>query len=357
MNHLYCPFRQLAAGAAILGILSITPTLHEARAQSGRTVRAIVPTPPAGVNDLMARLMGDYLGKTHGLSMVIENRAGAAELIGTEAVARAAPDGNTLLFGSTQVVINPLLRKVNYHPLESFEPVCLMVVAPLVFSVQASSPYRTLNDLLDAARAKPGSVTMGSLGPGTPFDIGLAMLKNATKVDITFVPFNGNGPSINALLGGHVTSTFNSYSSISGQLKGGLARPLAVASKTRIPPLPDVPTVIEFRRQGLRGRALVRRLRAREDAEGDRDAVRRLALGGAEGAGGQGKAGGSGALSHRRLRGGIRCVPAQAKRGVRPRHQGGELQAGIGQAGSATARGFPPRANENQGGGGGMPRP
>jgi tripartite-type tricarboxylate transporter receptor subunit TctC len=193
----------------------------------------------------MARLLADHLGKAQGLSIVVENRAGAAEAIGTEAVARAAPDGNTLLFGSSQVVINPLLRKVNYHPLESFEPVCLMVVAPLVFSVQASSPHRTLNDLLDAARAKPGSVTMGSLGPGTPFDIGLAMLKNATKVDITFVPFNGNGPSINALLGGHVTSTFNSYSSISGQLKGGLARPLAVASKTRIPPLPDVPTVIE----------------------------------------------------------------------------------------------------------------
>ena len=121
--------------------------------------------------------MADYLGKTHGLSMVVENRAGAAEVIGTEAVARAAPDGNTMLFGSSQVVINPQLRKVNYHPLESFEPVCLMVEAPLVFSVQSSSPYRTLNDLLDAARAKPGSITMGSLGPGTPFDIGLAMLK------------------------------------------------------------------------------------------------------------------------------------------------------------------------------------
>jgi tripartite-type tricarboxylate transporter receptor subunit TctC len=237
-------FQKLAAGAAVLAALSMAVTDH-AWSQTGRQVRAIVPTPPAGVNDLMARLMGDHLGKAYGLSMVIENRAGASESIGTEAVARAAPDGNTLLFGSSQVVINPLLRKVNYHPLESFEPVCLMVVAPLVFSVQASSPHRTLNDLLDAARAKPGSVTMGSLGPGTPFDIGLALLKNATKVDITFVPFNGNGPSINALLGGHVTSTFNSYSSISSQLKGGLARPLAVATKTRIPPLPDVPTVIE----------------------------------------------------------------------------------------------------------------
>jgi len=134
---------------------------------------------------------------------------------------------------------------VNYHPFDSFEPVCLLVVAPLVISVQNASPYRTLKDLLDAARAKPGSVTMGSLGPGTPFDIGLAMLKNATKVDITFVPFNGNAPSINALLGGHVTSTFNSYSSVSSQLKAGTLRPLAVASKTRIPPLPDVPTVAE----------------------------------------------------------------------------------------------------------------
>lgn len=249
MKCLRRPFRHLvghlAAGAAVLGILSVMPALHQAQAQSGRTVRAIVPTPPSGVNDLMARLMADYLGRTHGLSMVVENRAGAAEVIGTEAVARAAPDGNTILFGSSQVVINPQLRKVNYHPLESFEPICLMVDAPLVFSVQASSPYRTLNDLLDAARAKPGSITMGSLGPGTPFDIGLAWLKQLAKVDITFVPFNGNGPSVNALLGGHVTSTYNSYSSVQSQLKAGLLRPLAVATKTRIPPLPDVPTVIE----------------------------------------------------------------------------------------------------------------
>jgi tripartite-type tricarboxylate transporter receptor subunit TctC len=235
----------LTAGAAVLGMLSVAPPLHRAQAQSGHTIRAIVPTPPAGVNDLMARLMADYLGRTHGLSMVVENRAGAAEAIGTEVVARAAPDGNTVLFGSSQVVINPQVRKVNYDPMESLEPVCLLVVAPLLFSVQNSSPYRTLNDLLDAARAKPGSVTMGSLGPGTPFDIGLARLKQLAKADITFVPFNGNGPSINALLGGHVTSTFNSYSSAGSQLRAGTLRALATASKTRIPPLPDVPTVVE----------------------------------------------------------------------------------------------------------------
>ena len=232
-------------GAAALAVLLTALGGHNVQAQSGRTIKAIVPTPPAGVNDLMARLLMDHVSKAHNVSYVVENRAGAAEVIGTEAVARAAPDGSTILFGSSQVVINPHLRKVNYHPFESFEPICLLVAAPLVYSVQASSPYRTLKDLLDAARAKPGSVTVGSLGPGTPFDIGLAMLKNATKVDITFVPFNGNAPSINALLGGHVTSTFNSFSSAASQLKAGLLRPLAVASKTRIPPLPDVPTVIE----------------------------------------------------------------------------------------------------------------
>jgi tripartite-type tricarboxylate transporter receptor subunit TctC len=232
-------------GAAALAFLSIAFGGSEAQAQSGKTIKVIVPTPPAGVNDLLARLMMDHLGKTQGLTYAVENRAGAAEAIGTEAVARATPDGTTLLFGSSQVVINPHLRKVNYNPFDSFEPVCLLVVAPLVISVQNASPYRMLADLLDAARAKPGSVTMGSLGPGTPFDIGLAMLKNAAKVDITFVPFNGNAPSINALLGGHVTSTFNSYSSASSQIKGGLLRPLAVSSKTRIPPLPDVPTVAE----------------------------------------------------------------------------------------------------------------
>ena len=157
---------------------------------------------------------------------------------------------------------------MSYDPLESFEPVCLLVVAPLVFSVQSSSPYRTLNDLLDAARAKPGSVTMGSLGPGTPFDIGLAQLKQMAKADITFVPFNGNGPSINALLGGHMTSTFNSYSSVGSQLRAGTLRPLPP------PPRPDSTAAGRADRgqggvQGLRGPTLVRRVRPGEDAQGN----------------------------------------------------------------------------------------
>jgi tripartite-type tricarboxylate transporter receptor subunit TctC len=245
MNRPRRTFRHLAAAAAAFAALSTITCDRDALAQGRQPVRAIVPTPPAGVNDLMARLLMEYIGRVHGVTTVVENRPGAAEAIGTETVARAAPDGNTLLFASSQLVINPHLRKYNYHPLESFEPICQLVVAPTVMSVNATSAHRSLKDLLDAARAKPGSVTMASIGPGTPFDIGLAMLKRAAGVDITFVPYNGNGPSITALLGDHVTSAFNSYSSAAEQIKAGKMRPLAVAMPSRIEPLPQVPTVAE----------------------------------------------------------------------------------------------------------------
>src|SRR5262245_63888096 len=130
MKHLRRSSRQLAAAAAILAALSTIACDRGALAQGKQPVRVVVPTPPAGVNDLMARLLSEYVGRVHGLSTVVENRPGAAEAIGTESVARAAPDGNTLLFASSQLVINPHLRKYNYHPLESFEPICQLVVAP-----------------------------------------------------------------------------------------------------------------------------------------------------------------------------------------------------------------------------------
>ena len=246
MRHPRRSFRRLAAAAAILTAMSMIAADGNAWAQGRQPLRAVVPTPPAGVNDLMARLMMEYVGRVHGLSTVVENRPGAAEAIGTESVARAAPDGNTLLFASSQLVINPHLRKYNYHPLESFEPICQLVLAPTVISVNAPSAYQSLKDLLDAARARHGSVTMASIGPGTPFDIGLAVLKRSAGADITFVPYNGNGPSITALLGDHVTSAFNSYSSAAEQIKAGKMRPLAVPMRSRIPPLPQVPTVAEL---------------------------------------------------------------------------------------------------------------
>jgi tripartite-type tricarboxylate transporter receptor subunit TctC len=165
--------------------------------------------------------------------------------VGTEAVARAAPDGNTLLVVSTPFIIDPLLRKLNYDPLMGFAPLCYLVNAPTVIVVNSASPYRTLAQLLDDARAKPGQITMASIGPASSFQLGFDMLKREAKVDMTFVPYPGNAPALDAVLGQQVTSMFGTYSNVAGYLKAGTLQALAVGNASRAGPLPDVPTLAE----------------------------------------------------------------------------------------------------------------
>jgi tripartite-type tricarboxylate transporter receptor subunit TctC len=160
-------------------------------------------------------------------------------------VSRAAPDGNTLLMAFPDLLIASHLRKLNYDPLTSFEPICNLVSYPTVIAVNSASPYRTLADLLDAARAKPGELALASIGPATVYQIAIESLKRAAKVDMTFIPYPGGAPALNALLGEHVTSLFLSYSTMAEQLKAGRLRALATWSRTRIESLPDVPTVAE----------------------------------------------------------------------------------------------------------------
>jgi tripartite-type tricarboxylate transporter receptor subunit TctC len=213
--------------------------------QATRTIKIVVPTPPGGILDIVARLLAEQIGRTGGPTMVIENRPGAGTIVATEAVSRAAPDGSTLLLNASPLVINPLLRKVNYHPLTSFEPVCALASSPLVIVVNSASPYRTLGELLNAARAKPGELTLASIGPGSNFQLEFEILKRAAKVDVTFVSYPGNGPAINALLGEHVTSMFGTYSNVVEYLKTGKLRALVVANRTRAELLPDIPTGAE----------------------------------------------------------------------------------------------------------------
>ncbi len=237
-------FQHLAASASALCALFIAPSDHVAWSQA-RTIRIIAPSAPAGVNDILSRLLGDELTRARGVTTVVENRPGAGEVIGTESVARAPADGNTVLFAANPFVINPSLRKVNYDPLTSFEPICLLVRAPTLIVVNSKSPYRTLGDYLDAARAKPGTITLGSIGPGSPFHLGFEQLKREAKVEMTFVPYPGNGPAVNALLGEHLTSMFGTYSNVAPHLKSGRLRALAAGTRTRIEMLPDLPTVAE----------------------------------------------------------------------------------------------------------------
>jgi tripartite-type tricarboxylate transporter receptor subunit TctC len=242
-------FLPLAAGAAILAGVSnllLTLTSHGAWSQTTRTIKIIVPLPPGSASDIMSRLLAEEINRTQGTTMEIENRPGAGTAVGTEAASRAAPDGNTMLVTGNPFLINPLLQKLNYDPLTSFEPICYLVSSPTVILVNNASPYRTLADLLNAARAKPGDLTLASIGPGSATQIAFEMLRRQAHVDMTFVPFPGVPPAVNALLGEHVTSVFATYGGVVGeQLKAGKLRALATASPTRIKALPGVPTVAE----------------------------------------------------------------------------------------------------------------
>ena len=162
--------------AACCAIVVLALSGQSAWPQSGRTIQLIVPVPPGASTDAVARLMAEQIGRAQGVTIVVENRPGASGMIGTEAVSRAAPDGNTLLMTANTYLIDAQTRKANYHPVTAFDPICYLVQSPAVFVVNSASPYKTLKDLLDAARAKPGELSMAAVGPGSTFQMGFTTI-------------------------------------------------------------------------------------------------------------------------------------------------------------------------------------
>jgi tripartite-type tricarboxylate transporter receptor subunit TctC len=223
-----------------------TGMLLLATTASAQTIKLIVPTPAGGAGDILARVLADQVGRVESAAIVVENRPGGSTLIGTEAVARAAPDGSTLLIAGNSFLINPHLRKTNYDPLTSFEPICNLVSLPTVVVVKSSSPYKTLRELLSAAQDKPGQLTLASIGPASVTHIASEMLKRIARAEMTFVPFPGTAPALNALMGDHVTSFFGNYAEVSQQLNAGTLRALASTSPARIEQLPHLPTLTEL---------------------------------------------------------------------------------------------------------------
>jgi tripartite-type tricarboxylate transporter receptor subunit TctC len=239
----------LMAGASILAVVPISLTADLALSQATRTIKIVVPFPPGGGVDIVARLMADQISRVQRASVIVENRPGAGTLIATEAVARAAPDGNTILFLANSFVINAGLRKGAYDPLTSFEPVCLLTRSPNAVVVNSASPYRALSDLIADARAKPGNLTMAFQGPATSQHVAAEKLKRAAGIEMINVPFPGSAPAVNAILGGHVTALFVNYPAAAEQVSAGRVRVLATASRGRIDSMPDVPTVSEVVRK------------------------------------------------------------------------------------------------------------
>ena len=238
-------FNILAGACATAAVLALGfLAAPDAGAQS-KTLKIVVPYSPGSGPDILSRLMSEQIPHDGGPSVLVENRAGGGTLIGTEAAMRSDPDGSTVLLVANTFAINPPLKRGNYEIEKNFEPVCYLAATPMVLVVQSSSPWKTLKELVDDAKARPGKVTFASGGPASSLHVSIEVLRLATKIDINYVPYGGSGPAINALLGGHVQAVWADYPTVVSQLASGTLRGLVTTSGKRVAQLPDVPTLTE----------------------------------------------------------------------------------------------------------------
>ncbi len=212
-----------------------------------RPIKIIVPTPAGGPVDVIARLVGNYLSSTLGQAVVIDNRPGAGNTIGSKEAAQAEPDGYTLLYSSASgLVLAPMLQKnAGYDPLTSYDPIALVAQSSNILVVHPSVPVNSVRELVAYAKANPGKVNFSSGGIGVlPHLIG-EWFKSKAGIDIVHVPYRGGGPSINDLVGGQVQMTFEGTSVLLPLIRSGKVRALATTSAKRIAELPDLPTMVE----------------------------------------------------------------------------------------------------------------
>jgi len=236
----------LAGSLLALGIVAMASAAEAQQVYPDRTVKIVVPYPPGGTTDLLARAVAGRLTDSLKQTFIVENRGGASGSIGTEAVARAAPDGYTLLMGTISTHgINPAIGKVPYDPVKDFQPVTDVADTPNVLTVNPDTPFRTLKDVLDAARAKPGSITFGSTSPGGSPHMSGELLKAMTGTDLLHVPYKGGGPMLIDLMGGQIQLGFDNLPSSMPHIKAGKIRPIAVTTTERWPQAPEIPTIAE----------------------------------------------------------------------------------------------------------------
>jgi tripartite-type tricarboxylate transporter receptor subunit TctC len=229
----------------ILFGLLFAATAASAQGWPSKPIRWIVPYPPGGSLDIISRILQNRISEGLGQPIVIESRAGAGGAVGTAEVARSAPDGYTFLFTLSSHTLNPLLYKLNYDVERDFAPVSLIVSIPQLLAVNPSTPFKSINDVVAAARAQPGKLSFASAGNGTPSHIAGELLKLKTGIDLLHVPYKGGGPAVTDTLGGQVPMLFLTAAVVMVHARAGKLRPLAVTTLKRSPGAPEVPTVAE----------------------------------------------------------------------------------------------------------------
>ena len=232
---------RLAAGCAAL---AASPALL---AQSDKPITIVVPYAPAGTTDMLGRMLAQQMAPLLGRQMIVENKPGAGSGIGAAYVAKAPPDGNTLLVAtSTTLAINPwLYKKLAYEPQKDFAPIGMIGAVPLVVVVNAALPVKSVADLVALSKSRPQGLSYGSAGNGSPQHLGVEVFKAATGANLSHVPYKGSGPAVTDLLGGQIDVMFSDIPPALQHVKSGRLRAIAVTSARRQPALPDVGTVAE----------------------------------------------------------------------------------------------------------------
>jgi len=239
--------RALLMKGLFAALLAVAPGVTLAQDFPNKPIKLIVPFPPGGPNDIIARVVGQKMASILGQPVLIDNRGGAGGVLGTDAVAKASPDGYTIAITSAGAlaISTSMQEKLPYDSLKDLKPVTLVATVPELLVVATSVPAKTLGELIALAKAKPGQLNFASSGPGSMPHLAGELLRISAKIDIVHVPYRGAAPAVNDLLGQQVQMVFLDLPVLLPQVSAGKVRPIAVGSKVRVPSLKDVPTTAE----------------------------------------------------------------------------------------------------------------